>query len=163
MAATAALTEESTSKYAQVGDFRLHYNEAGTGPAVVMVHGGGPGASGWSNFQRNIGPFAEKHRTILVDMPQFGKSDSVVVTEPRSVHTARAICRLLDALGIERASLVGNSMGGAASLNFAIDYPERIDKLVVMGSAGAGLSVFTPWPTEGIRVLGEVFNNPTAE
>jgi pimeloyl-ACP methyl ester carboxylesterase len=163
MAATAALTEESTSKYAQVDDFRLHYNEAGTGPAVVMLHGGGPGASGWSNFQRNIGPFAEHCRTLLVDMPGFGKSDSVVVTEPRSQLTARAVCRLMDSLGIERASFVGNSMGGAASLNFAIDFPDRIDKLVVMGSAGAGQSIFVPQPTEGIKVLNAVFDNPTAE
>ena len=163
MAATATLTEESTSKYAQIGDFRLHYNEAGTGPAVVMLHGGGPGASGWSNFQRNIGAFSERHRTLLVDMPGFGKSDSVVVTEPRSQHTARALCGLLDSLGIERASFVGNSMGGSASINFAIDFPERIDKLVVMGSAGAGQSIFTPMPTEGIKVLNQVFDNPTAD
>jgi len=163
MAATAPLTDESTSKYAQVGDFRLHYNEAGTGPAVVMLHGGGPGASGWSNFQRNIGPFSEGFRTLLVDMPGFGKSDSVVVTEPRSQHTARAVCGLLDSLGIEQASFVGNSMGGAASINFAIDFPDRIDKLVVMGSAGAGQSIFTPMPTEGIKVLNQVFENPTAE
>ncbi|HEY3116908.1 MAG TPA: alpha/beta fold hydrolase [Chloroflexota bacterium] len=164
MAATAtALTAESTSKFESVGDFKLHYNEAGTGPAVVMVHGGGPGASGWSNFQRNIGSFAEHHRTLLVDMPQFGQSDSVVVTEPRSQHTARAICALLDKLGIEKASLVGNSMGGGASINFAIDYPNRIDKLVVMGSSGAGQSLFAPMPTEGIKVLNQVFNDPTAD
>jgi 2,6-dioxo-6-phenylhexa-3-enoate hydrolase len=163
MAATASLTEQSTSKYAQVGDFRLHYNEAGTGPAVVMLHGGGPGASGWSNFQRNVGPFSERHRTLLVDMPGFGKSDSVVVTEPRSQLTARAVCGLLDSLRIERASFVGNSMGGAASINFAIDFPDRVDKLVVMGSAGAGQSLFVPMPTEGIKVLNQVFDNPTAD
>lgn len=163
MAATTTLTEEGTSKYARVGDIRLHYNEAGTGPAVVMLHGGGPGASGWSNFQRNIHAFSERHRTLLVDMPGWGKSDSVIATEPRSQLTARAVCGLLDALGIDRASLVGNSMGGAASINFAIDFPDRIDKLVVMGSAGAGQSIFVPQPTEGIRVLSEVFDNPTAD
>lgn len=163
MVATAPLTEESTSKYAQVGDIRLHYNEAGTGPAVVMLHGGGPGASGWSNFQRNISPFSERNRTLLVDMPGFGKSDSVVVTEPRSQVTARAVCGLLDSLGIERASFVGNSMGGSASINFAVDFPDRIDKLVVMGSSGAGQSIFVPQPSEGIKVLNQVFDNPTAE
>ena len=163
MTATATTTAESTSRFADVGGFRLHYNEIGSGPAVVMLHGGGPGASGWSNFQRNIGAFADHHRTLLVDMPQFGQSDSVVVNEPRSQHSARAICTLLDKLGIEKASLVGNSMGGGASINFAIDYPNRIDKLVVMGSSGAGQSIFSPMPTEGIKILNQVFDNPTTE
>jgi 2,6-dioxo-6-phenylhexa-3-enoate hydrolase len=157
------LTEASTSKYVQLRDMQLHYNEAGNGPPMVMLHGGGPGASGWSNFQRNVGSLAERHRVLLLDLPGFGKSDSVVLTEPRPQANARAVRDVLDALTIERASLVGNSMGGATSLNFAIDYPDRLDKLVVMGSAGAGQSYFVPTPTEGIKILGQVFDNPTAE
>ncbi len=163
MTAVAHLTEESTSKYAQAGSMRLHYNEAGAGDPVIMLHGGGPGASGWSNFQHNVGPLAEQYRTLLVDLPGFGKSDSVVLTEPRTQVGARAIRDLMDMLGIEKASLVGNSMGGGTSINFAIDYPDRIDKLVVMGSVGGGQSILVPMPTEGIKVLNQVFANPTAD
>jgi len=57
--ATETLTEESTSKYVQAGEVRLHYNEAGSGHAVIAIHGGGPGASGWSNYRTNIGPLSE--------------------------------------------------------------------------------------------------------
>jgi 2,6-dioxo-6-phenylhexa-3-enoate hydrolase len=163
MVAAITVTEAGTSKYAEAGKIRIHYNEAGAGPVAVMLHGGGPGASGWSNFQRNVGPFSERFRTLLVDLPGFGKSDSVAPNEPRSQFNARALRDLFDALGVERAHLIGNSMGGATALNFAIDYPDRIDRLVVMGAAGAGQSLFVPMPTEGIRVLNQVFDNPTAE
>ncbi|NIO07437.1 MAG: alpha/beta fold hydrolase [Deltaproteobacteria bacterium] len=163
MAGAASLTETETSKYVHAGSLRIHYNEAGTGPAVIMLHGGGPGASGWSNFQRNIGPLSERFRVILIDFPGFGKSDSVVVNEPRSQVNARVLCDLLDALRIDKTHLIGNSMGGASGLNFAIDYPDRIDRLVIMGAAGAGQSLFVPMPTEGIKVLNQVFDNPTIE
>ncbi len=164
MATTATLTEEATSKYVQAGDIRLHYNEAGTGEVVICLHGGGPGASGWSNYITNIGPLSEHFRVMLVDMPGYGKSDSVAMTEkPRAVYNAGAMKNLLDALGIEKAHFVGNSMGGATSVKFAIDNPDRIGKLVLMGAAGAGASLFTPMPTEGIKLLNGVFRDPSKE
>ena len=75
MAGTTPLTEEGTSRYATVDGVKVHYNEAGSGPPVVMLHGGGPGASGWSNFGTNVGPLSERFRVILMDLPGFGKSD----------------------------------------------------------------------------------------
>jgi 2-hydroxy-6-oxonona-2,4-dienedioate hydrolase len=75
---------------------------------------------------------------------------------------ARSLRDLMDTLGIERASIVGNSMGGGAGLTFAVDYPERLDKLIVMG-AGSGAGVFTPTPTEGIKIIGETYREPTVE
>lgn len=157
------LTEESTSKYVQARDIRLHYNESGTGPAVLMLHGGGPGASGWSNYVKNIGPFSAGYRTMLVDLPGYGKSDPVVMDEHRNRVNARALRDMLDALGIEKAHLVGNSMGGATAATFAIMFPERTDKLVLMGAAGGGVSVTTPLPAEGIKILNQVFDDPTLD
>ncbi len=158
------LTEESTSRYAQAGDVRMHYNEAGTGEAVIMVHGGGPGASGWSNYVQNVGPLSERFHVLLVDLPGFGKSDPVVMHELRNRVNATALRDLLDALGIEKANVVGNSMGAASSATFAIMYPERINKLVLMGGAsGAGRSLFQPLPLEGIKRLNEAFNDPTMD
>ena len=162
------LTEAATSKFAQVKagkhDFKIHYNEAGQGPVLVMLHGGGPGAAGWSNYSRNIGPLVEAgYRVILMDQPGFNKSDPVDVTEPRNEVNANAVKGLMDALEIKQASLVGNSMGGACSLTFAINYPERLDKMVLMGPGGAGVSNFVPMPLEGIKLMTGVYRNPTME
>jgi 2,6-dioxo-6-phenylhexa-3-enoate hydrolase len=163
MAATPALTEEGTSKYATVDGVKVHYNEAGSGPPVIMLHGGGPGASGWSNFATNIGPLSERFRVILMDLPGFGKSDSVVVTGPRAAYNARIVSGLLKQLDVPKAHLIGNSLGGATSAKTAIDFPDQVDKLVLMGAAGGGVSYFVPQPPEGIKLLNDVFNNPTRE
>jgi 4,5:9,10-diseco-3-hydroxy-5,9,17-trioxoandrosta-1(10),2-diene-4-oate hydrolase len=72
------ITFESTSRYAQVrDDMRLHYHEAGdpASPTVVLLHGGGPGASSWSNFSRNIGVLARHFHVLAVDQPGYGHSD----------------------------------------------------------------------------------------
>src|SRR5690606_21559440 len=112
------LTEQSTSQYVDIDEdglrLRLHYNGAGTGPTVILLHGGGPGASGWSNYSRNFQEFVDAgFRTILMDCPGFNKSDPILVTEDRAVVNAKATMGLMKALGIDRASLVGNSLGGA--------------------------------------------------
>ena len=163
MATTTQLTEAGTSKFAQAGDFKVHYNEAGTGDAVFFLHGGGPGASAWSNFNRNIGPLSENHRCILMDAPNYGKSDPVVSDDPVGVVHARAVKDLMDTLGIDKATLVGNSMGGNTSLSFSVAYPERLSKMVLMGSGTPGLGMFEHDPTEGAKILGKVFANPTIE
>lgn len=161
-------TEQSSSQYVEIDEaglrLRLHYNAAGTGRTVILLHGGGPGASGWSNYSRNFQAFVDAgFHTVLLDCPGFNKSDPIVVTEDRAVVNAKATAGLMNALGIERASLVGNSMGGASALNFALRYPGRLDKLVLMGPAGLGKSLFVPQPTEGIKHLINVFRNPSME
>ena len=163
MTTATPLSEEATSKYAQAGSIRVHYNDVGTGDAVIFLHGGGPGATSWSNFFKSVGAISAQYRCLLVDQPGFGKSDSVTMTEPRSTVNARAVRDLMDALGIEKASLVGNSMGGGTAVNFAIDYPDRIEKLIIMGSGGGSPPIFAPTPTEGIKILNEVFENPSVE
>jgi 4,5:9,10-diseco-3-hydroxy-5,9,17-trioxoandrosta-1(10),2-diene-4-oate hydrolase len=131
----------------------LHYYEAGTGPAVVMLHGGGPGASAWSNFGPNLPVFAKQFRTVLVDQPGFGRSDKPEITSQYFTFSAGAVRDLLDALDIERAHLVGNSLGGGTAVRFALDHPDRAGRLVLMAPGGLGLNVFAPDPTEGIKRL----------
>ena len=119
-------TEESTSKFADVTEkglkLRLHYNEAGQGQTVIMLHGGGPGAGGWSNFNRNFDAFVDAgYRVILLDCPGFNKSDSIAISESRGLVNARAVKALMDKLGIDRAHLVGNSLGGISSLSLALE------------------------------------------
>lgn len=163
------LTDESTGSFADVSEgplsCRLYFNDAGDGPAVIMLHGGGPGASGWSNYSRNIGPFVEAgFRVILPDCPGFGQSDALVLDEPRGLVNTRAVIGLMDHLGIDKATLVGNSMGGASALTFALEQPDRLDRLVLMGAAGLGdTSLFTPMPMEGIKHLFKVYTEPSME
>jgi 2-hydroxy-6-oxonona-2,4-dienedioate hydrolase len=164
-----ALTEAGTSKLARIkeGDLELqvHYNDAGKGETVVMMHGSGPGASGWSNFHRNIDTFVEAgYRVILLDSPGWNKSDPIVVTRgARSEINARALKGLLDVLDIDRVHILGNSMGGVNALSFALNYPERLGKMVIMGGGGVGPSLFQPMPLEGIKLLFGAYKAPTME
>jgi 4,5:9,10-diseco-3-hydroxy-5,9,17-trioxoandrosta-1(10),2-diene-4-oate hydrolase len=138
----------------------LHYDEAGAGdsataPPVIMLHGGGPGASGVSNFGPNLPVFAERFRTLLVDQPGFGKSDKPPVTGSYFTFAADALAGLLDQLGIDRVHLVGNSLGGGTAVRFALNYPERAERLVLMAPGGLSLNVFSADPTEGVKRLME--------
>ena len=159
-------TEATTSKFETIDEpglenFKLHYNEAGSGPAVVMLHGGGPGASGWSNFYKNIGFFADAgFRVILLDCPGFNKSGEIVSDVVRPLLNARAVRGLLDKLDIGKAHLVGNSLGGATALHFALEFPNRLDRLVLMGPAGAGHSIMQPNPQEGIKHMIRLYRDP---
>ena len=159
------LTQAGTSKFAQAGKYQLHYNEAGDGDPFIFLHGSGPGATSWSNFVGNFSFFAEHYRVILVDQPGYGESDTVLVPSDttRQKVNSEAVKDLMDTLGIQKASFVGNSMGGATALSFAVDYPDRVDKLILMGSGGAGDFVFAPTPTEGIKLRDESFRNPSVD
>lgn len=148
------MTATDTGQFAEVADgLRLHYHEAGAGEAVVLLHGGGPGASGWSNFGRNAPVFAESFRTIVPDQPGFGRSTKLTEHPQYFRHSAEALLGLLDHLGIERAHLVGNSLGGGTAVRFALDHPDRAGRLVLMAPGGLGLNVFAPDPTEGVKAL----------
>lgn len=151
--------EELASKFVDAGGLRMHYVEAGSGPPLVCVHGGGPGSNGLSNYQRNLGPLSERFRVILPDLPGFGQSDRPEITGSRFSLYARAIRDFLDALGIEKASLIGYSIGGGTTLKFAMEYPDRVERLVCIGPAG-GATLFQPTPTEGVRVVVNYFAPP---
>ena len=157
-----SLTFEATSRTAKAGALMLHYNEAGPtdGEAVVFLHGGGPGASSWSNFHQNLPAFAAEHHCLLVDMPGFGLSDKPELDKQFFEFAADAVVHLLDELGIAKAHFVGNSLGGGAALRVALDHPERVGKLVLMGPGGAFKPMFTPQPAEGIKLLGNVVAPP---
>lgn len=160
-----SVQEEATSRFLRVGGYNVHFHEAGTGDAVIMLHGGGPGANGYSNFHQNFGAFAEHYRTFLVDMLGYGESDDGdFASEPRLVVQPRVLRDLLDELGIERANFVGNSLGGTTSLAFAADYPERTGRLVLMGPGGFLYPpVLHSGPTEGHRRIAEAAADPTPE
>ncbi|MCO6062670.1 alpha/beta fold hydrolase, partial [Pseudomonas sp. MOB-449] len=83
-------------------------------------------------FHRNVDAFVEAgYRVILLDCPGFGKSDPILTAEPRFVVNARYTKGLMDALDVDRAHLIGNSMGGGSALAFAVEFPERLNKLIL--------------------------------
>jgi len=157
-----SLTEESTSRFVQTKNWRMHYSEAGEGPALVLLHGSGPGASGWSNYQQNMPELAKHFRVLALDMIGWGGSDPVKYTER---DNAEGIIQFLDTLGIEKAALVGNSLGAMMALRVAVRRPELVSHLITMGSGVGGVKLFQPndGPSEGMKVLFETYRNPTTE
>ncbi len=144
-------TTELTERVVTVAGKPLFVAEAGTGPAMVLLHGGGPGASGVSNYSRNIDALARTHRVIVPDMPGYGRSAKHFDHADPFGFLADTIRDLLDEMSIETAHLVGNSLGGAAALRLAVDSPRRVGKLVLMGPGGIGTT--RGLPTAGLKSL----------
>ncbi|WP_203780663.1 4,5:9,10-diseco-3-hydroxy-5,9,17-trioxoandrosta-1(10),2-diene-4-oate hydrolase [Paractinoplanes rishiriensis] len=133
----------------------LHFHRSG--PAghhpVVLLHGGGPGASASSNFGRTVPVFAKRFDTIAVDQPGYGGSSGVPITGQYFTSSADALLGLLDDLGLDRVDLVGNSLGGGTAVRFALRHPDRAGRLLLMGPGGLSLNVFHADPTEGVKRL----------
>lgn len=129
-----------------IGDKKIFVAETGDGPPTLLLHGGGPGASGVANYARNIGELAKEYRVIVPDLPGYGRSTKGVDGADPFGYLADGIRSLLDELGIEKAHLVGNSYGGACALRLALDSPERVDRMVLMGPGGLGTTRSLPTP-----------------
>lgn len=135
-----------------VGGRELFVTDVGAGVPVVLLHGGGPGATGMSNFARNLDPLvAAGYRIIVPDLPGYGRSTKGIDRRDPFGDLALAVRGLLDALGLDKAHLVGNSYGGAAALRLALDRPDRVDRVVLMGPGGVGTT--RALPTEGLTKL----------
>lgn len=154
---TALLDAETTSRFADLpSGLRLHYHEAGD-PAletVLLLHGGGPGASAWSNFGRTLGVLADRFHVLAIDQIGFGRSSKPTeFAKQFFAASADTLAELLDTLDVAKAHCVGNSLGGGTAVRLALDHPEKAGRLVLMAPGGLGLNVFAPDPTEGIKKL----------
>jgi pimeloyl-ACP methyl ester carboxylesterase len=130
------------------GGLETSYLEAGSGETVLMLHGSGPGVSALANWQHNIPTLAQRFRVLAPDIVGFGateRADDIVY----SLGTwTDHVWAFLDAHGIEKTAIVGNSLGGRIALQMATDRPDRITKMVLMGTPGVGMT-----PTEGLAAL----------
>jgi len=120
----------------QTGVVETNYHDMGDGPAVLLIHGSGPGVSSWANWRLTLAALAPNFRCLAPDMAGFGYS-----TVPDGFAFSRQnwldqLIAFLDAKGIEKAHVIGNSFGGSMALALAIAAPERVDRLVLMGSVG---------------------------
>lgn len=113
-----------------------NYHDVGSGPPVLLLHGSGPGVTAWANWRGTIAQLSPEFRVVAPDLAGFGYSPMPVDTQWDLRLWVGQIRGLLDALALERVSVVGNSFGGALALALAVECGERIDRLVLMGSAG---------------------------
>jgi pimeloyl-ACP methyl ester carboxylesterase len=131
---------DSKGERIEVGGLRIHCLMAGqTGSPVLLLHGGGYDCASLS-YGPSIGPISRSHRVFAPDWPGYGESD-----KPDTSYTTEYyesfLGHLMDGLGLEKASLVGISMGGAISLGFSLHSPQRVEKLVLVDSLGLGKEV----------------------
>ncbi len=153
------LSYEGTLREVETPQGVLKYHEAGDGPPLLLLHGSGPGVTGWRNFGENLATFAPHFRCLILEFPGFG------VSAPSDLHPMMAampaVGQFMDALGIEKASIIGNSMGGVVGTRFAMAHPDRVERLVTVG--GMGKNLFSSTPGEGLRLLGAFNDDPTRE
>ena len=135
---------------ADANGIKTNYLEAGTGDPVVLIHGSGPGVTSYANWRLVLPALAENFRVLAPDMVGFGFSERPANIEYGLQTWADQTVGLMDTLELPKAHLVGNSFGGAIALRIAAQHPDRVGKLVLMGSMGV------PFPiTEGLeRVWG---------
>ena len=158
------ITQGDSSRSVKTASGTIHFHEAGPadGHPVILLHGSGPGATGWSNFNGQLRTLGDTYRVIAPDMPGWGDSDPVRYEE-RNHH--QAALDFMDELGIERATFVGNSMGGATSIQVASRNPDRVAQLITLGAGSPGVKLFGAGdgPTEGLKLLHAAYRDAGPE
>jgi 2-hydroxy-6-oxo-6-(2'-aminophenyl)hexa-2,4-dienoate hydrolase len=152
-----------TSRTVDAGGIRTHYLDAGdpAAPPVVLIHGGGAGADAIGNWSQTIPALAVDRRVIAVDMLGFGRTAKPDPHEYSQPARNRHLAAFLHAMHLTNVPLVGNSMGGATALGVAMEHPELVERLVLMGSAGLNAAitpslhpiVFYDYTLDGMRRL----------
>ncbi|MFY9351045.1 MAG: alpha/beta fold hydrolase [Sphingobium sp.] len=153
------------SRYIHSSGLKLHVQDGGgDGFPIICLHGGGPGASGYSNYHRNIDALAAVGRVILIDLPGYGESDKPELEGPRLAFFSGHVRAVMDELGLAQVDLIGNSLGGGTAAKLALDTPERVRRMVLLGPP-IGMPVFSPFPTEGWRHMAGYYRGegPTKE
>jgi len=137
----------------------LHYLDVGQGPLVLWLHGSGPGASGHSNFKGNYPVFAQAgYRNIVLDLPGFGRSDKPDTVAYDLDFFVENLRLFMDAIEVERCTLLGNSLGGAIALGMALDHPQRVERLILMAPGGVEERA-TYFEMEGIVRMVKVYQS----
>lgn len=134
--------------FVDVNGASTHYHDVGEGTPVLMLHGSGPGVSAWANWQHALPVLGQAARVVAPDIVGFGHSERPDDVRYSLRTWTDHVWGFLDALGLERVSVIGNSLGGRIALQMAEDDQSRLDRLVLMGSPGVGMTV-----TDGLAAL----------
>jgi pimeloyl-ACP methyl ester carboxylesterase len=138
---TASTSRPEIGSTVVANGIRTNYLEAGEGPPVVLVHGSGPGVTAYANWRLTMPGVSQHLRVLAPDMVGFGFTERPAGVRYDMDTWSAHLLGFLDALGIERTSLVGNSFGGGLALRFAARHPDRVDRLVLMGSVGVPFEI----------------------
>ncbi|WP_277453791.1 alpha/beta hydrolase [Janibacter sp. DB-40] len=145
MSTVETTTNPEVAETIDVNGIATNYHDVGEGDPVLLIHGSGPGVSAYANWRVVLPELSRTHRVIAPDVLGFGYTERPEgVTYDMATWTEHLV-GLMDALGIEKAAVVGNSFGGALALNVAAHHPERVSRLVLMGAVGVPFEI-----TEGL-------------
>ena len=161
---TSAPTAIPEGKYLDIGEIsglpqRIHYHEQGEGEVVIFLHGAGGGASGYSNFKGNYPVFAEAgYRSIVPDLIGYGLSSKPDLPQYDLDLFIAGVKGLVDGLGLKNVTLLGNSLGGAVALGYALAYPDDVARLILMAPGGVeDLDTYLAMP--GIANMFEIYKS----
>lgn len=115
---------------------KTNFLEAGSGDPVILIHGSGPGVTGYANWRLTIPVLAQKYRVLAPDIAGFGYTERKADQVYNLDFWVRHLVEFMDAVGVKKARFVGNSFGGALTLALTARHPERVEKFVLMGAAG---------------------------
>ncbi|MBI2941684.1 MAG: alpha/beta fold hydrolase [Chloroflexi bacterium] len=154
MKPTSAPVATPTDRMLELPSGRVRYWREGNGPPVLFVHGLGASVESW---EPNVGVLAARFTACAVDLPGFGRSarGSLPFTLPGAV---RFLCDFLDALGLERVHVAGNSMGGLLALKLALDCSARVDRLALLATAGVGREVTLALRLASLPLVDRLFS-----
>ncbi len=145
-------------KVIAVDGMNVHYVKAGSGPVVLLVHGVGASQVAWRS---NVVPLADAGFTVVaLDLPGHGDSDKPKNIEYDPIAAVHFLAHFLDALKVDRASMMGNSGGGLIAASFALEYPERTDRLILVAPGGLAHDVSLFLRLLSVPVVGEIIYNP---
>lgn len=129
------------------GGITTNYHDLGEGSPILLLHGSGPGVSAWANWRLNLPVLAQEFRVIAPDVVGFGYTDRPGGITYDLKTWSKHIVDFLDALGLEKVGLVGNSFGGGLSLKLVTEHPDRVERVVLMGSSGVSFDLTEPLDT----------------
>ena len=118
------------------GKIKTNYHDVGDGHNVLLIHGSGPGVTGWANWRTVIPPLSKTFRVLAPDIVGFGYTTRPEAGNYNLEYWMNHVVDFLDAIDVDRTSIIGNSFGGALALALAIKVPDRVENLILMGSAG---------------------------
>jgi 2-hydroxymuconate-semialdehyde hydrolase len=125
----------------QWGECQINYHDHGSGTPILLVHGSGPGVTAWANWRGVIPTLSQRSRVIAPDMLGFGYTHTPLGMKLNLGAWVGQLVALLDALKIEKISVVGNSFGGAVALALAVRHPQRVERLALMGAVGLSFPI----------------------
>ncbi|MGJ4788111.1 alpha/beta fold hydrolase [Leptospira koniambonensis] len=143
-------------KKLSVGEREIQFYETGSGEPVLMLHGGGPGASGISNYSKNIEVLGQNFRVIVPDMPGYGGSTKGISRKDPFGDLADTMLKFLEVLNISKVHVIGNSLGGACALRMGLEKPNMISSLILMGPGG--IDTTRSLPTKGLNRLLDYYS-----